>query len=211
MFWFPLMDDSPTPARRTEPSEAAVAAIVRDVLGGNSDAFEELVFLYRDQVHATAWQMTHDADDAMDVAQEVFVRVYRALGSFRGKSRFSTWLHRIILNTCMDHVRREKKHRQGKVELDAQEDGEDRPRHREPSVAHTQRETVYAHELQATVLEALKQVSARQRQVFLLRYYQELSLEEIGEVLRCSPGTIKRHLYRAQMRLKELLKDITVR
>jgi RNA polymerase sigma-70 factor (ECF subfamily) len=211
MFWFLLMDDPTASARRPEPSEAAVAAIVRDILAGNRDAFEEIVFLYRDQVHATAWQITHDAEDAMDVAQEVFVRVYRALGSFKGNSRFSTWLHRIILNTCMDHVRREKRHRQGKVELDAEEDGEDRPKHREPSVPHTQRETVYAHELQVQVLEALKLISARQRQVFLLRYYQELSLEEIGEVLRCSPGTIKRHLYRAQMRLKELLKDITVR
>ncbi len=194
-----------------EPAERAVAAIVRDVLGGNEGAFEELVFLYRDQVHATAWQVTRDPDDAMDVAQEVFVRVYRALGSFRGNARFSTWLHRIILNTCMDYLRREKRHRQGRVDMEGETEEGEKPRRIEAVSQPRQRDEASRHEVQARVLTALKQISTRQREVFLLRYYNDLSVEEIGEVLRCSAGSVKRHLFRAQERLKDLLKDLKAR
>lgn len=205
----------PSSPGRDDANEQALQRLVGDARAGDVAAFEELVFLHRDQVYGIAWQMTHNADDAMDVTQEVFVRVFRALGSFRGKARFATWLHRIVLNCAMDYLRHERRHRSGKVDLDEDFGGESQgePRHRklEPSVPGSQRETAGTHELQRQVLDALAQLSARQRQVFILRYYHELGLNEVADIMRTSPGTVKRHLFRAQARLKELLKELRPR
>lgn len=202
-------------AGRDVPNEQVLQRLVRDAHAGDAAAFEEIVYLHRDQVYGIAWQMTRNADDAMDVTQEVFVRVFRALGSFRGRARFATWLHRIVLNCAMDYLRHERRHRSGKVDLDEDfgaEPGDDTHRRRlEPSVPGSQRDTAGAHELQRRVLAALAQLSARQRQVFILRYYHELGLNEVAEIMRTSPGTVKRHLFRAQARLKELLKDLRPR
>src|SRR5690606_27059815 len=88
-----------------------VLPLVERAVAGSSEAFEEIAFLYREHVYAAAWQFTRNSDDAMDVTQEAFLRAFRALSSFKGKARCSTWLHRIVLNTCVDYLRREKKHR----------------------------------------------------------------------------------------------------
>lgn len=200
------------PSRVAQPTMAEhdVLPLVQRTLAGNREAFDELVFLYRDQVYATAWQMTRNADDAMDVSQEVFLRAFRALASYKGRARFSTWLHRIVLNTCIDHIRREKRH-WGNISMsDASDEGHDEGLGPPPesSVDATQRESVYHKQIQARVLNALKQISGRQRDVFVLRYYQDLELKEIAEVLKCSEGAVKRHLHRAQMRLRDILRDI---
>jgi RNA polymerase sigma-70 factor (ECF subfamily) len=153
-----------------------------------------------------AWQLTRNTDDAMDVSQEVFVRVYRALSSFKGNAKFSTWLHRIVLNTSVDFVRREKRHWDTEPRADSSNEDESPPV--EPSIEPNQRETVYQGEIQRRVLAGLVKISARQRQVFLLRYYNELNLKEIADVLRCTEGAVKRHLFRAQERLRVILKDM---
>lgn len=206
----PLVADkkpSSKPAGQPQPN---VVPIIKQVLAGNRDAFEEIVFLYRDQVYATCRQLTRNNEDAMDVAQDVFVRVYRSLSSFKGNARFSTWLHRIILNTSVDYIRREKKHNKNRVMDAAEDDSAMRPDRRatEGSSRETQRSAVLQGELNQQIMGAVAQLSSRQRDVFLLRYYQDLSLKEISEVLRCSEGSVKRHLFRAQSRLRELLKDI---
>jgi RNA polymerase sigma-70 factor, ECF subfamily len=201
----PLDKSDPARAGMAEP---AVMPIVREVLAGNRDAFEEIVFLYRNQVYSAAWQVTRNADDAMDVAQEVFLRVFKALSSYKGNSKFSTWLHRIVLNTSIDYIRKRRRHEQGRAESPDEADEERAEQAPGGVTPETQRETVYFNELQGHVLTALNQISAKQRQVFLLRYYNELSIKEIAAVLRCTEGAVKRHLYRAQSRLKILLKDV---
>jgi len=181
-------------------------------LAGQRDVFEDIVFLYRDQVYATTWQLTRNADDSMDVAQEVFIRAYRSLSSFKGKSRFSTWLHRIILNTCVDYIRREKRHRANRIDFndprDKDHDQATSAMESESAIDPNQREMIYQSQIQKQVLEALTHLSGRQRDVFVLRYYQDLELKEIAEALRCSEGAIKRHLHRCHCRLKELLRDL---
>lgn len=194
--------------------QAAILKLVQQAQGGDRDAFDELVFLHRDQVYAACWHLTRHVDDALDVTQEVFLRAFRALSSFRGSSKFSTWLHRIVLNTSVDYVRRERRHWKNvsETEFEAGEEGEFR---RTPppdaSVAASQREQVYARELQRRLHLALANLSARQREVFLLRYTQDLSLKEVAEIMRCSEGAVKRHLHRAQLRLRELLVDLSPR
>ncbi|MGI8906208.1 MAG: RNA polymerase sigma factor [Candidatus Sumerlaeaceae bacterium] len=190
--------------------EPEVLPLVQLAVAGNREAFDEIVFLYRDQVYATAWQLTRNTDDAMDVSQEVFMRAFRALSSYKGRAKFSTWLHRIVLNSCIDHIRREKRH-WGNISLsevpdDGTEDTQAPPP--EGTVDPRQRESVYQKQIQRRILSGLEQISARQRDVFVLRYYQDLELKEIADVLKCSDGAVKRHLHRAQMRLRDILRDI---
>ncbi len=190
----------------------AVLALVRQAQEGSRDGFDEIVFVHRDHVYAAAWHLTRNADDALDVTQEVFLRAFRSLASFRGHSKFSTWLHRIMLNASVDYVRREKRHRNNVSETEF-EDGPEgearRSRPAESSVVADQREQVYAAELQKRVNGALSRLSARQREAFLLRYMQDLNLKEAAEAMRCSEGAVKRHLFRAQARLRELLEDLS--
>lgn len=200
-------------AAQSVATNEATLALVRQAIAGSRDAFDELVFLYRDQVYSAAWQLTRNADDALDITQEVFIRTFRALPSFKGNARFSTWLHRIVLNTGVDFIRRERKHWQNVSESDAEvaDGGERRQSRPEGAVPASQRNEVYLKELQGRVNLALAQLSARQREVFVLRYYQELNLKEIAETLRCTEGSVKRHLFRAQSRLRELLEDLGAR
>lgn len=184
-----------------------IMRLVKLARSGQQDAFEDLVFRFRDQVYATAWHLTRNTEDALDVTQDAFIRAYNALGSYKGRSRFSTWLHRIVLNTTIDYLRKEKRHRH--ISTDESAGADEVPvRQAEASVAATQRETVYENELHTQVLEALGRLSSRQRQVFFLRYFQGLNIDEMADVLKCTKGSVKRHLFRAQARLKELLSDL---
>ncbi len=203
--------DQPPP-HSTDASEQAMLRLVADAQKGDTTAFEQLVFLHRDQVYAIAYQMTRNADDAMDVTQDVFIRLFRALPSFKGKARFATWMHRVVLNCALDHLRHEKRHRSGKLEMDDDSNEATDP----PGMIHRvsasspppQRKAADAQQLQQRVREALRKLSSKQRQVFILRYYHDLSILEVGEVMRSTQGTIKRHLFRAHERLKDILKDL---
>lgn len=198
----------PSVSPRTESGDYHVLPLVERAVEGSREAFDEIVFLYRDQVYAAAWQFTRNGEDAMDVTQEAFLRAYRALSSFKGKARFSTWLHRIVLNTCVDYLRREKKHKKNVSSSQLEEEQEGHATCLEGSIDATQRDRVYQKQIQQHIRIALANVSGRQREVFMLRYYQDLELKEIAEVLRCSEGAVKRHLHRCHQRLKELLRDI---
>jgi len=203
-----------------QPSDEEVSRLVQAARAGDADAFDALVMHFGDRVYGVAWQLSHSREDALDITQEAFVRAWRALASYQGSSRFQTWLHRIVLNTGIDYIRRETRHRQpgGAATADEPSSPETvswRPdsdaAHHEPSVGPAQRELVYEKQLQARVLDALAQLSRRQRQIFVLRYYHGLSMKEMAEIIQSSEGTVKRHLSRAQGRLRELLADLRVR
>lgn len=189
--------------------DSEILRLVQLARAGQQDAFEDLVFRFRDQVYSTAWHLTRNTEDALDVTQEAFIRAFNALNSYKGRSRFSTWLHRIVLNTGIDYVRREARHRH--ISTDEPSESDDSARiWVEKSIDATQREKVYETELHSQVLAALKELSARQRQVFFLRYFHGLDARETAGVLKCTQGSVKRHLFRAQIRLRELLSDLRV-
>lgn len=188
-----------------EQDDTHLLEVIRRAQKGEREAFDEIVFHFREQVYAAAWQLTRNSDDAFDVSQDAFFRAYNALGSYKGNSRFSTWLHRIVLNTAVDYLRREKKHRHEDLDPDPADGHSNSQTRPENTTRATQRDNVYDQQLQRHVRQALTQLSTRQRQVFILRYYQELDTRETANVLKCTEGSVKRHLFRAQLRLKELL------
>ena len=161
---------------------------------GDSAAFRALVEGYQTHVYRLAARMCGE-NAADDVTQETFVAAWRALPSFRGDCRFSTWLYRLTTNAAIDLLRREKRHRNADdiTELELSDDG------------LSPQELAERGETQEAVRRALGQLSEQHRQVLLLRYMQELDYGEIADALEISEGTVKSRISRAKGRLRELL------
>lgn len=172
---------------------------------GDHRAFHELMGIYRERIYQTCWSLTRNSEDASDVMQDVFLRVYAALGSFKGKSKFGTWLHRITLNTALDFLRKEARHKSKRVYNEDENDLQLQDQFR--SEAPKQRDSVFYSELQSVINVAIEQLPRRQKEVFVLRYYQSLDIKEIAEVTKCAEGSVKRHLHRAQLRLREIMRE----
>lgn len=175
---------------------------------GDEAAFADLVDLHKERVHGIAWQLSHNHEDALDITQEAFVRLWNALPAFKGTASFSTWMHRIVLNTGIDFIRREKRHKAATSLANPSDTDAAATSPPEPASPPNQRDAVYEAQFQKLVLQALTKLSGRQRRVFVLRYYHALSLKEIGEIIHTSEGTVKKHLARAQAQLKILLADL---
>lgn len=161
-------------------------------------AFEELYLMYRDRVYAIAFRVTGSSVDAMDVVQESFSLVFRKLDSFRCDSLFSTWLFRIVVNSSIDHRRRERSKAIDLVGGDAEFDAED------PAVGPGQRAEV--RELGDQVQEAMAQLSPKLRAVLALRYLENMAYEDLAITLGISLGTVKSRLARAHLALERVVR-----
>jgi RNA polymerase sigma-70 factor, ECF subfamily len=172
---------------------------------GNVVAFERLVHTYDRQVLSLALSMMHNEEDAKDIYQEVFIRVYRALPKFRMDSKFSTWLHRIVTNVCLTHRSRRKRHEHTSIE--------DNPEGTRPlsetlaDRSSADQDTISA-EIQGRVREAMHALSPQQKLVFSMRHFEGHKLREIAERMNCAEGTVKKYLFTATERLREQLKEV---
>lgn len=173
--------------------------IIARVLGGDTDAFEAIVTEYEKNVYNLALKMTGNTEDAADLSQETFIKAFHSLGSFRGDSKFSVWLYRIVSNVCLDFLR--GRSRRQTVSLSTEdEDGEeaqlDIPDERQtPELLLEKRMTREA------VRRGLAQLPPEPRQILLLREIQGLSYEEIASVLGIESGTVKSRIFRARKKL----------
>lgn len=168
---------------------------------GELDAFEELVRQYEKRVYAVALRSSGSPEDAADITQEVFLRAWRSIESFRGDSGFSTWLFRITMNLCVDHARHKHAQPQTQPLVVGEEDAE-RPI---PDPAPTPEEHLENSELGRELAAALEEVSEEHRRIVLLRDVSGLSYTEIAEVLEISEGTVKSRLSRARIALRTIL------
>lgn len=179
------------------------ATIIKQVLEGDVNAFEGLVKEYEKNVYNLALRMTGDPEDAADMAQDAFIKAYSSLSSFRGDSKFSVWLFRIVSNLCLDFLRSRK--RRPTVSLSVENDeGEDM----EFEIADESQspETLLEQKLtRAAVRRGLDSLPPEQRQILLLREIQGLSYEEIAQVLELESGTVKSRIFRARKRLSAFL------
>jgi RNA polymerase sigma-70 factor (ECF subfamily) len=176
--------------------------------GGDIAAFEELVFRHDRQVLSIAARYVLRADDAKDIYQETFMRVYRGLQNFRFQSDFSTWLFRITVNVCISHRRGARK--EPHLPL-AEAGGETDERGQEvtaPDEGPGPEQLAVASDIADHVRTALDTLSPQQRTVFTLRHYEQLSLKEIADAMGCSVGTVKRYLFTATSRLRQQLQYV---
>jgi RNA polymerase sigma-70 factor (ECF subfamily) len=150
----------------------------------------------------------HSADDAKDIYQEVFLRVYKGLPKFQYKSEFSTWIYRITTNVCLSY--RSRRNRSPHTSLDQSINDEDgQPHALKDTLSDTSAadQQTYDAEIALRVEQALKTLSPRQRMVFTMKHYEGYKLKEIAEMMKCNEGTVKKYLFEATARLRKQLKD----
>ena len=169
---------------------------------GDQNAFAQLVEAHQGKVYSLSYRMTGNPDDAADLTQEAFLNAWRGLASFHGQSSFSTWLHRLTSNVCIDFLRREK--RRTALSMTVEEDEEGRqaevPDHRFSPEQELER-----RELRRTVQQGLAALSPEHRRVLVLRELEGLSYQEIAQCLELEEGTVKSRIARARIALKEYL------
>lgn len=185
------------------------AELLQASRAGDSDAFGELVTRHQDRVYRLAFRLSGNPEDALEIAQESFLKAYRALGSFRGESAFYTWVYRIAINEFRSR-RRFQSVRPAEMSLETASrtgDGENRPGLKEqlPSDCPGPVEEAVRVERKALVERALAQLDSEQRAIIVLRDIDGRDYEEIADILDCPRGTVKSRLHRARMALKELL------
>ena len=176
--------------------------IIRSVLRGNVNDFEKLVTAYEKNVYNIALRMVGDPEDAADMTQETFIKAYRALSSFRGYSKFSSWLYRIASNVCLDFLRSRSRHPQ--VSLSTV-DEDDRATFELPDMRQNPEEQLMKKLGMEAVRRGLEQLPEQQRQILVLRELGGLSYAELAQTLGLEEGTVKSRIFRARKRLCALL------
>ena len=196
------------PARRSTKIDDF--EVVRRAQQGDTAAFEELVRNYDQTVLRLAMHITGSQEDAQDIYQEAFLRAYRNLDRFRFECSFYTWIYRIVVNLCVDHVRKNRNHNKT-VSTEISEDGEEGvivERIPHPHPATNPERSMVSVELRRCILAALHRLSPRERVVFELRHYQGMKLQTVAVLLQTTENTIKNTLFRATQKLREALAEV---
>jgi RNA polymerase sigma-70 factor (ECF subfamily) len=178
--------------------------LVDRISSGDSTAFQEFVERYKKKIYYIAYDIAGDHDDAEDISQEVFIKVFRSLKTFRRNAKISSWLYQISVNASIDLLRkRTSKAEKLMDDIERTDIQENLP----GSSAQVQNPESSAEELiiQKHISEALQKVSPKERSVFVMRHYNELKIREIAEILKVSPGTVKALFYRATRKLRKEL------
>ena len=192
------------PSAREEPGEEI--ALIRLAQQGDRTAFDALVRQYDQQVLRLILKIVPSPDQAPDLYQEAFLKVYRSLGRF--ESRFSTWLYRVVTNACLDYLRRQKSREE--VQPPETEDGEADFLQAVPekSPGRDPERTARSGEIGRRIQKALGRLGPRERMVFELRHFQGLKLKAIGELCGTTEETAKNSLFRATQKLRLELSDL---
>ena len=185
--------------------EVEAGGAVERARSGDSDAFRLLVEQHSRAVFRLAFRMTGNEEDAEDVVQETFLRAYRQLDKYEARSSFSTWLYRIASNYSLDLIRMRKRH----------EDKRERGNAEERDILQTipvnspgPDRIVYSSQVQERVSEALNELSAQERTAFVLRHFEGMSIEEIGQALGTGTNATKHSIFRAVQKLRRSLEPV---
>jgi len=180
------------------------ADLVRQTLCGNTSAYNGLVMRYQRQVYNLAYRMLGNAEDAGDLVQDTFLRAYGALASFRQDASFLTWLYKIASNLCIDQLRSRKARSALSLDVELEEG-------REPAADSRScgpEELAIRDSVQEVVQRAISNLPEKYRVVVVMRHLQDMSVEEIANVLEMPTGTVKTHLFRAREMLRGRLRSV---
>jgi RNA polymerase sigma-70 factor (ECF subfamily) len=173
---------------------------------GDTEAFQELVFRHRDKIYARAFLMMRNEDEAMDLSQEAWVKSWQRLVQFQGDSSFATWITRIVINLCLDELRRQKKVRAESIE-DLQEEAGGVERQM-PVEWNNPTEGLEKDELRRRIDAAMDKLSPAHRAVLMLHEFDGLEYKEIAKRIGISIGTVMSRLFYARRRLATLLQGL---
>jgi RNA polymerase sigma-70 factor (ECF subfamily) len=179
-------------------------ALIEDVKAGRRASFDVVVNLYRQKGFGIAYNLVGNVEDTRDVLQEAFIKMYLYVKGFQGKSRFSTWFYRIVINCAFDFLRQRKRGR--KVFAAAESGNEDNTAlFQIPDARFEPRRAAHLKELANELDERIGELSKMQKACFVLKHQNSLGIQEISEILKCNPATVKVHLFRAVGNLRKSL------
>lgn len=174
---------------------------------GDMAAFEELVYKYDRHVLGIAKSFRNNDDDAKDIYQEVFLRVFRGLKNFQFKSEFSTWLFRITTNVCLTYQSRKKEY--DSLDKEVYMDDESPVTLSETLISENNSDSLaIGSDLMNHISSAVDELPPQQKMVFTLKYFQEYKIKEIADMMQCSEGAVKKYLFTATHKMRNSLKNI---
>ncbi len=176
------------------------ARLIEEAKAGNLEAFEQLILQHEKRIYNYCYRMTNNREDAEDLSQEIFIKVYKNLNSFKGKSSFSTWIYRIAYNTCIDKYRKKKV---VAVSLTPNDEGEKQIDL--PSGEPLPEDRVVSREEYELVCECISALRPEYKAAVILRDIQNYSYDEIAEILNIPLGTVKSHISRGRAALRDAL------
>jgi len=190
----------------TDYSTSAEETLIREAQQGNMAAFEELVARHRDKIYNRALSMVRNEEDAIDLSQEAWVKCWQRLNQFQGDSSFSTWMTRIAINLCLDHLRKQKRGRMESIQQMEEEQGS--LERQMPLVQPNPTEGLEREELRKRIDKALAQLSHEHRTVLILHEFEEMEYKLIAKKVGCSIGTVMSRLFYARRKLAVLLASL---
>jgi RNA polymerase sigma-70 factor, ECF subfamily len=186
-----------------DPVEVSLLARARD---GDTVAFDNLITLYREKIYMHTFQIVRNAEDALDLTQDTFIRAWRSLPRFDGTAAFSNWLRRIATNAAIDHCRRRRIRPQAEIEPGSLKI--DPASRTTPSRAEEPGAGLDRGEIKRRIEEAFLALSPEHRAVVVLKEIEDLTYEEIAQHIGCSLGTVMSRLFYARKKLQSLLRDL---
>jgi len=190
----------------TAPPAQTEMALIRRIQQGDAVAFDRLVELHGPRVYNLAYRMLGNAEDAQDVSQEAFLRIYDALPRFRGEASFTTWMYRIVTNVCRDELSRRRRRPPTLTELEV-DDGDGAALDELLTTGESAEDCVLRQERHQALHQAITALPAPFRAVLVLYDLQGFSYDEIAEMLRVNLGTVKSRLNRARNLLREKIRS----
>ncbi len=175
---------------------------------GNIEAFESLIYKYDRNVLSLALKYVNNRDDAKDIYQEVFLRVFKGLKKFQFKSEFSTWLFRITTNVCLTHSSKTRKKKFVSINEETENDEHSNEILQLPDeVNETPDKLAESSEIKNIVNNALEFLSPKQKMIFTLKHYEGYKIREIAEIMECGEGTVKKTLFEAVHKMRDQLQN----
>ena len=185
-----------------EPTDEA---LYEQVAAGDEAAFEHLVGRYQQRAYRIAWSILRDGEEARDLSQEAFVRLFQTAGSFGGRARFSTWFYRLLVNLCLDHRRKHRwwRHVFAREERAGNDEASAVDQQAAPCVDPADK--IGRDRALARIWDTVQKLSPQQRAVLVLHLQEDLAMSEVAAVIGCAEATARVHLHRALATLRATL------
>lgn len=184
--------------------------IIKKAQSGDMQAFESLLKIYDRQVMNIAYSFRNSEEDARDIYQEVFLRVFRSLKGFKFNSEFSTWLFRITTNVCITYQRRKTRHVHDSLDREISKDENETTKLSDTITGNDATDNyALSMELSEHIRSAVDELPPQQKLAFTLKHYEGYKIREISDMLNCAEGTVKRYLFTATNKLREKLQFLS--
>lgn len=183
--------------------------LIKNFRNGNITAFETLLYRYDRQVLNIAASFRNNDDDAQDIYQEVFMRVYKGLKNFEFRSEFSTWLFRITTNVCISYENKKKRTKHDSLDRNLFTDEESSSTLGDLISGEDNTDRgILNKDTKQRVDKAVQTLPPKQKMAFTLKYFDGYKIKEIAEMMNCNEGTVKRYIFNSTGKMRELLKDL---